>query len=144
MTLTLARMHPATDDRGIARVTSYEHRTFTSSAVTASNPMVLPSVPLTEDKRVDYLLFLHEVQYEEYNGYPLIEHIEGRKQKKARFQCQLTYKELEGSLERKCRVSEPFLSSILAALRDRLFRSGAPDFPNEETARLRNTGLFTQ
>jgi hypothetical protein len=141
--LTLARMYPMTKERGIQRVRSYANpKPNRIESITARHPMVFPSVPLSKNEREDYALFVYEIRYLEFDGSALWKQNEGISKKK-RFSCPLTYQELRElgvNTHRKCRVSEPFLSGVLAELGDHLFRPGVPDFPDEERERLK--GLF--
>lgn len=132
-----------TKARGIQRVRSYANpKPNRIESITARHPMVFPSVPLSKNEREDYALFVYEIRHLEFDGSALWKQDEGISKKK-RFSCPLTYQELRElgvNIDRKCRVSEPFLSGVLAELGDYLFRPGVPDFPDEERERLK--GLF--
>lgn len=144
--LTCVRMHPMTKDRGIYRhTTQYKHRKPSSiSSITAKhNPLILPSITLSEDRRQDYVLFVYEIHSIELDGTSLWKP-EDNTSKEDRFTLPLRYPELaelKRKCTRRCRISEPFLSGLLAELRNHLFRPGVPDFPEEEDARL--VGLFS-
>lgn len=126
--ITLARLCPAT--RGVARAKSCGNSKFKAgSSITAQHPMVLPSVPLSQNGHVDYVLFPHEIQFLEFENSSATE-----------FQRPLTYTESNGKITKCCHVSEPFLAGILAELSSVLFRPGIPDYPDEEEKRLK--GLF--
>lgn len=137
--LTLARIHPTTQEKGMKRLGCYGNpkklRDHIGGSITArQNPVWLPSVPITQDKRGDYVLFVYEIDHLECDSSGSVQ---------THFTRPLTYERLEElgvKLERKCRVSEPFLGGIMAELRNQLFRSGVPDFPDEEKKRLK--GLF--
>lgn len=131
--LTLVRMYPLTPERGLARTQGYGNRGFqVGGSITARHPMVIPSVPVGNDKHIDYALFAYETQFEEFENNDLANAGSGNKG----FKRPLAYAELEGRVERKCRVSEPFLAGILAELSSILFRCGIPDYPDEEKMRL--------
>lgn len=101
-----------------------------SNSITASDPFVLPSVPLSAGLQ-DYLLFPRQtcsVQLSRLDG----------EQKK----IPLTYKRLtdDGAVERAepvARISEPFLSGILLKIPDVLIRAGLPDFSEQEKTRMK-------
>jgi hypothetical protein len=128
--LTLARMAPI-DARGSEHIWRYSKKTFGTVAknfpgsITAQNPMVLPSVRLADSRAADYALFAREM---------FVEHVPIADDANA--DTSLTYNNLNGRLVRQCRVSQPFLSGILDEIRNVLFRSGIPDFPDQEKARM--------
>jgi hypothetical protein len=131
--LTIARMTPI-DERGSKKIWEYKNQNYgiqnTPSSITANNPMILPSVRLG-DKSIDYALFAHELVFEHFpippNTSPNVP---------------LTYGNLDGQFVRQDRISEPFLGGILDEIRRVLFRSGIPDFPDEEKNRIQ--GHFAQ
>lgn len=127
--LTLVRMSPI-DERGSQEIRSGSNQTFKiSGSITASNPLMLPSVRLLTGQSADYAIFPHEVLFER------VLLAAGLSAKKP-----LTYDSVEGLLTRQCRISEPFLTGILDKIRGVLFRSGIPDFPDQERERI--TKLF--
>ena len=97
--------------------------------MTSSHPLVFPSIPLSKTQQPDYVLFTHEITN--------IELVGTGKEKHKR---PITYSELQQTgrrLERKCRLSEPFLAGVLAKFSQHLFRTGVPDFPDLESKRLK-------
>jgi hypothetical protein len=140
--LSLVKMYPISQTRGIERVKAYEHQIDAHKkqhSITSDNPFLLPSVKLEEQKYMDYLLFVHEIIYEELNGERLTSEIPEASDKRNIYKQQLTYSEVNRTgkkIKRLCRVSEPFLKGILSEIRNALFRDGVPDFPDEEQTRL--------
>jgi hypothetical protein len=137
--LTLAKLHPK--DIGIHKWIAYANSkpSNISSITSTQNPLVFPSLPISATDRLDYILFLYEIEKYEFDGTNLWKPEENIA-KKARFSRPLTYTELRGfhgNMKRICRVSEPFLSGVLAAIKEHLFRAGVPDFPSNEKGRLR-------
>lgn len=128
--LTLVRMAPI-DARGSQHVWKYAKKIFGTTAkdfpasITAKNPMVLPSVRLADSRASDYALFAREIVIEDF---PIAEDANQNRP--------LSYKDLNDGLVRQCRVSQPFLMGILDEIRNVLFRSGIPDFPPQEKARM--------
>jgi hypothetical protein len=128
--LTLVRMAPI-DARGSEHVWKYTKKTFGTAAkdfpasITAKNPMVLPSVRLADARASDYALFAREIVIEHF---PIAENAKPNRP--------VSYKDLNDGLVRQCRVSQPFLTGILDEVRNVLFRSGIPDFPPQEKARM--------
>jgi hypothetical protein len=138
--LTLARMHPLTTDLGIRLWKDYGNSKpgRIHSITSTENPFVLPSVPISETSRVDYSLFLYEIENREYDGHFLWKEEEGISKSK-RFSRPLTYSELKKisrNVKRYCRISEPFLTGMLGDLKGQLFRSGVPNFPQNEKDRI--------
>lgn len=144
--ITMTKMYPLKDGNvtymGIHKATSYTHSGPDSASITNRNPMLLPSVYLSDTRRLDYALFVHDIEHIEFDGNPLINGLEGKAARR-RVSTPVLYEELKikgGHYKRLCRISEPFLTGILADLRNSLFRSGVPNFPDEERERLK--GLF--
>jgi hypothetical protein len=138
--LTLAKMHPLTTDLGIRLWKDYGNNKpgRIHSITSTENPFVLPSVPISETGRVDYSLFLYEIENKEYDGRSLWKEEDGISKSK-RFSRPLTYSELKKisrNVKRYCRISEPFLTGLLGELKDQLFRTGVPNFPKNEKDRL--------
>lgn len=131
--LTLTKMYPS-NAVGIKKSRNYGNKSFLpGDSITARHPMVLPSVPVSTDKRIDYVLFAHEIQTIILDNIDLMD-VGNNNQL---VQRPLMYNDLNNNAIRKCRVSEPFLSGILTELSGLLFRSGIPDFPKEEHERLK-------
>ncbi len=142
--LTLAKLHPFTKEIGIKKWTDYTNSKPSGihSITNAQNPLVFPSLPVSDNERADYILFVHELIEYNFDGTSLWKP-EDQIPKKARFSRPLTYSELRAfyeDIKRICRISEPFLSGVLGAFREHLFRTGVPDFPSDEKTRL--MGLF--
>jgi len=123
--LTYARMLPI-DNGGKDRLLgSGNQRYEVGNSITANLPMVLPSIPASENEYIDYVLFPHEIT---------VKILENNNDSMVR---SLRYSELGNSTTRKCRISEPFLAGILAEVESTLFRLGIPDYPKEEKARIK-------
>jgi len=139
--LTMVKMRPATKDQGIKYLNSYEKwkgRNVTS--VITQNPLVFACLPLKQDGFMDYLLFVHEISSLNIDGTTLWDEKLG-KLKKEVYSSPLTYDQLRllgQELRRYCRISEPFLSGVLSEIRNTLFRSGVPDYPDQEMTRLKS------
>jgi hypothetical protein len=127
--LTLVRMAPI-DERGTEEVWKHAKKSFGidsfPSSITARDPMLMPSVRLKDNRCSDYALFARDMLVEDL---PL-----GDKNTKS--DRRLSYKDVGDRFVRQCRVSQPFLGGILDEIRNVLFRSGIPDFPSQEKARM--------
>lgn len=128
--LTLVRMAPI-DERGSQEVWMYIKKTFGTenfpSSITAQHPMLMPSVRLVDARCSDFALFARDMLVEDF---PLVQ------DKNINSDRPLTYNDVGDRLVRQCRVSQPFLGGILDEIRNVLFRSGIPDFPPQEKARM--------
>lgn len=137
--LTYAKMHPLTTDIGIPILRAYNNSdTKKPSSVTSTvNPFIFPLIPVTDETRVDYALFIYEVQNIELDGHKLWKPDSGILERDY-YDSPLTYTEMNELFyaKRCCRISEPFLSGILSGLKDHIFRTGIPDFPDQEKDRL--------
>jgi hypothetical protein len=129
--LTLARMYAVDSEDGTKRMRLYQGGKFRlSGSITATHPMVLPSVMLADDKSADYALFAYEIRS-----------INLEKKESRPNESPLTYPDLADSgleLRRLCAVSEPFLTGILDKLSATLFDTGVPDYPEAEKRRLKD------
>ncbi|MCJ7532393.1 MAG: hypothetical protein MUO64_15355 [Anaerolineales bacterium] len=143
--LSLVRLYPMTRKLGLKKMREYTNDKLKNvTSVTARNPMILPSIPLSDNNCCDYMLYKHDVCFKGFNGTALFKPEEGMR-KEARFNRNLTYSELSElgtELIRICRISEPFLTGILDDLKGSLFRSGVPEFPEQEVGRFNK--LFGQ
>ena len=121
--ITLVRLLPLEESR------SRVPRDYQPHSITASNPMLMPSIPV-KGQLLDCFLFAHDIRYEyiEKQG----NSVQGGEKREF-----LGYDLLEGRFRRYCKVSEPFLTGILAKISETLFRSGVYDFPKQERDRLK-------
>jgi hypothetical protein len=90
------------------------------------------------ETQMDYGLFFHEIESKRLDVSPLTVGM-APEQIKNYYKRQLTYSELNllgETMTRHCRISEPFLNGVLGEISSLLFRSGVPDFPDEEKKRL--------
>jgi len=130
--LTLARMYAIDSEAGTERMRLYQGGRFQlSGSITATHPMVMPSVALTGDNCADYALFAYE-----FLSINL-----AKKEGKAN-ESPLTYTDLADlgmRMKRLCAVSEPFLAGVLEKLSATLFAAGVPDYPKDERTRLENS-----
>jgi hypothetical protein len=134
--LTVAKMYPS-NGIGLTKSRKYGNNNYLpGDSITARHPMVLPSIPVSKENRLDYVLFAHEIQTIILENNELANVGNNNQQ----VQRPLMYSDLSNDADRKCRISEPFLSGILSELSGLLFRSGIPDFPKEEHDRLK--GVF--
>lgn len=130
--LTLIRMQSLEKNQGISRVKSYGHSgKLVGESIIARETLFLPSIPIEEDKHTDFAIFIYEIETKDFESPDLVN--AGRKNKK--FGVPLAYTELK-SINRVCKISDPYLSGILDVVRNRLFRIGTPELPEEEISRL--------
>lgn len=135
--LTLVRMKPLNKD-GIDHVKKCNNNGLKNTSISSKNPYVFPSVLIEGHDAMDYVLFPHEITNKKFKE-PEVEQGSSKVQKRAIFEQQLTYSEIQHLgeiMERQCRVSEPFLSGILSDISGLLFRVGVPDFPTTEKNRI--------
>jgi hypothetical protein len=123
-TLTLARMSPI-DARGYEEIRGGGNKFQMSGSITATTPLILPSIRLASGAVSDYAIYPHDIALERVT---LAEAVTPKRP--------LKYSDLNGRLARQCRISEPFLGGILDKIRSVLFRSGIPDFPASEKERI--------
>jgi hypothetical protein len=130
--LTLGKMYPMVSDIGIQRAKRHGNKDYIGNSITARHPIILPSVPISKDTLLDYCTFVYEIEN--------MDCVSKKEVDEDSFSKPLTYdllKELGMNLERKCRVSEPFQSGILAKIKNELFSAGVPDLPPQEIDRLK-------
>lgn len=132
--LALIRIRPI-EAGGKEKVRSYGNNLQVSNSVTAQQPLIIPSVPVSDDEFVDHVLFPHEslvIPLEDKN-------LVGAGGKNQMISKPLRYSDpcLSNNCKRICRISEPFLTGMLEKIRDILFRAGVPNFPDEERERLK-------
>jgi hypothetical protein len=137
-TLTLIKLHPWKSDEGIKKAKQYGNKDMRQigNSITAREPMILPSIPVSTIESSDYALFVHEIEHAVLRN----QELEDVGKNNQQVQKPLTYSHIETSnnlkLVRVCRISEPFLSGILNGMKASLFQLGIPDYPNNEKTRL--------
>jgi hypothetical protein len=137
--LTLVKMHPLTAGKGIDRIKSYGNKYGENSSITSKSPFILPSIIVDNRSFKDYGLFFNEIESRKLDEPGLLARMTSQQVDKLRTHKQLTYtvlQQLRENTKRECRVSEPFLSGILAEISRLMFRTGVLDFPPQEAARL--------
>lgn len=129
--LTLVKLHSLTHSKELCKIRGKGKGLDTSSSLTAKEPFMIPSVPITADEMVDYYLFPRQTY-----------HLQMKRADQEPAEFWITYSRIledpqVESVKRIARISEPFLTGILNKIPEIVVRAGIPNMPKCEVARLK-------